>query len=62
MALPAVPRIRGPNRWLETRRLGTARAHPVAALLEDRTVLVAGGEDACGPTASAEVHDPVAEA
>lgn len=46
------------NGWTETGRLGTARAHSVAALLANGTVLAAGGEDAYGPTASAELFDP----
>ena len=50
----------GSNAWSETGRLGTTRAHLVAALLPDGTVLVAGGEDAYGATASAEIYDPIA--
>lgn len=48
----------GTNTWTETGRLRTARAHSVAALLADGKVLVAGGEDAYGATASAEIFDP----
>ncbi len=48
------------NAWSETGRLGTPRANALAALLPDGKVLAAGGEDAYGATASAEVYDPVA--
>jgi hypothetical protein len=48
------------NAWSDTGRLGTPRANALAALLPDGKVLVAGGENAYGATASAEVYDPVA--
>ncbi len=48
----------GTNQWTQTGNLGTARAHPVAVTLASGKVLVAGGEDAYGPTATAEIYDP----
>jgi N-acetylneuraminic acid mutarotase len=44
--------------WSDTGRLGTGRSGHTATLLEDGTVLVAGGYSDLGAEASAEVYRP----
>ncbi len=55
MVMPMLAEAKG---WKATGDMGTARFYQTATLLQDGTVLVAGGHGDAGYLSSAEVYDP----